>query len=211
VITAIPHTLSTHGWWLAGRASGLVALVLVTISVAIGLTMAGKPARVPGLQARLLAVHQQTALAGLVAIAVHGASTLLDPWLRPGLSGVAVPFVLGFHPFWTGLGIVAGYLAFLLGLSFYLRKRIGAQLWRRAHRATVAVYLLGLFHALGAGNDTSSPLFAVWAVGSAVPISLLFVYRLGATRRLERRRRGAARQRRRQGVPAQYEQPLISR
>ena len=31
---------------------------------------------------------------------------------------------------WTGLGIVAGYLAAALGLSFYARKRIGTKRWR---------------------------------------------------------------------------------
>ena len=31
-----------HGWWLVSRASGIVALVLVTVSVGIGLTMASK-------------------------------------------------------------------------------------------------------------------------------------------------------------------------
>ena len=83
-----------------------------------------------------------------VAIAVHGITLLGDPWLNPGVAGVTVPFTMGFRPLFTGLGIVGGYLAALLGLSFYFRKRIGAKLWRKAHRATILVYLLGLGHAL---------------------------------------------------------------
>lgn len=188
MITAIPHTLEVQGWWIASRASGIVALVLVTISVAIGLTMAGKPVRKPGFNRALRTIHEQTALAALVAIGIHGFALLADPWLKPGLTGVTVPFALGLHTFWTGLGVIAGYLAMLLGLSFYFRKRIGAQLWRKAHRATIAVYVLGLFHALGAGTDTGSPLFLIWALGSGVPIAILFVYRLGVARRAEERR-----------------------
>jgi sulfoxide reductase heme-binding subunit YedZ len=211
VITAIPHTLATHGWWVASRASGLVALALVTISVGIGLTMAGKPLRRPGLSRKLLAIHEQTALAALVAIAVHGLSLLLDPWLRPGVSGVAVPFGMGLHTFWTGLGTIAGYLAMLLGLSFYLRKRVGPKLWRQAHRATVLVYVLGLLHAFGAGSDTSSIWFEAWAVATGVPIALLFVYRLGVERRTERRREQAAAAARRQDRLTEYEQPLMIR
>ena len=178
IVGGIPHALATHGWWIASRASGIVALVLVTISVALGLLLAGKPLRRPGLNRSLLAIHRQTALAGLAAIAVHGTGLLLDPWLRPGLSGVVVPFTLGFHRLWTGFGVVAAYLALLLGPTFYLRRRIGPKLWRGAHRATIAVYLLGLFHALGAGSDTGSPIFAIWAVGTGVPIALLLAYRL---------------------------------
>lgn len=188
MITAIPHTLTTQGWWIASRASGIVALVLVTVSVGLGLTMAGKPVRSPGFTRALRAIHEQSALAALVAIAVHGFALLADPWLKPGLTGVAVPFALGLHTFWTGLGVIAAYLAALLGLSFYLRRRLGARLWRKAHRATTAVYVLGLFHALGAGTDTGSPLFLAWAAGTGVPISILFVYRIGAARRAEERR-----------------------
>jgi methionine sulfoxide reductase heme-binding subunit len=191
VIEAVPHTLASHGWWIAGRASGIVAFVLVTVSVLLGLTMAGKPVRGPGLNRKLMALHEQTALAGLIAIAVHGFGLLADPWLRPGLAGVAVPFALGFHAFWTGLGVIAAYLAVLLGLSFYFRRRIGPRRWRAAHRATIAVYVLGLFHALGAGTDTGSPPFLLFAAGSGVPIAILFVYRLGAARRRGERRLAA--------------------
>jgi sulfoxide reductase heme-binding subunit YedZ len=211
VITAIPHTLATHGWWVASRSSGIVALVLVTISVGIGLTMAGKPLRRPGLNKALLGIHEQTALAGLVAIAVHGATLLADPWLHPGVAAVAVPFGMGINTFWTGLGTIAGYLAMLLGLSYYLRRRIGVGLWRKAHRATVVVYGLGLIHSLGAGSDTSSAWFRIWALATGVPIVLLFIYRLGAARRTERRRAGAARDRERGERLGQYEQPLTVR
>jgi sulfoxide reductase heme-binding subunit YedZ len=203
VITAIPHTLSTHGWWIVSRASGIVALVLVTISVFLGLTMAGKPVRSPGFSKAIRTVHEQTALAALVAIAIHGLGLLLDPWLKPGLTGVAIPFTMSIHAFSTGLGVIAAYLAFLLGLSFYLRRRIGARLWRQAHRATIVVYGLGVLHALGAGSDTGSPLFLIWTVATGVPIALLFVYRIGAARRAERRRALQERRRRRSTVIAQ--------
>lgn len=180
MIPTTSTTLQTHGWWLASRASGLVALVLVTISVGIGLTMAGKLMRRPGLSRKLMAIHEHTALAGIVAIAVHGITLLGDPWLNPGVGGVAVPFTMGFRPLFTGLGIVGGYLAALLGLSYYFRRRIGAKLWRKAHRATVVVYLLGLVHAFGAGTDASTVWFRWWVLMTAPFIGGLFVYRVAA-------------------------------
>ena len=175
---AASTTLQSHGWWLASRASGLVALVLITISVGLGLAMAGKVMRRPGLSRKLMAIHEHTAVAGIVAIAVHGITLLGDPWLHPGVTGVTVPFAIGFRPLWTGLGIVAGYLAALLGLSFYARRRIGARLWRKAHRATVLVYLLGLVHAFGSGTDASAVWFRGWVLATAPLIGGLFVYRL---------------------------------
>ncbi len=74
---------------------------------------------------------------------------------------------MGFRPLFTGLGVVGGYLAALLGLSFYVRRRIGARLWRKAHRATVVVYLLGLVHAFGAGTDASAVWFRWWVLMTA--------------------------------------------
>jgi len=187
------ETLQSHGWWLASRASGLVALVLVTVSVFIGLMMAGKVMRRPGLSKKLLAVHEQTALAGLVAIAVHGIALLGDPFLHPGVAGVTVPFALGFKTFYTGLGVIGAYLAALLGLSYYARKRVGARLWRKAHRATVVVYLLGLVHALGAGSDASAPWFRWWVIVTTPAIGGLFVYRVVAARTKKRARQAAPR------------------
>jgi len=204
-VTSISHTLSTHGWWIVSRSSGIVAFVLITVSVMLGLTMAGKPVRDPQFAKNLRAVHEQTAIAGLVAIGIHGLGLLLDPWLKPGVSGIAIPFTLGPHTFWTGLGVIAGYLAMLLGLSFYLRRQIGARLWRKAHRATIVVYVLGLFHALGAGSDTGSMIFLGFAVATAVPIAILFVYRLGATRRNSERRRAGVRERARATSRALYD------
>jgi predicted ferric reductase len=197
VIGGVPHTLATQGWWIVSRSSGIVAFVLVTISVFLGLTMAGKPVRQPGFTRTMKALHEQTAIAALVAIGVHGLAILADPWLKPGVAGVTVPFALASHRFSVGLGIIAAYLAVLLGLSFYFRAQIGPRRWRQAHRATIAVYLLGLLHALGAGSDARSPLFLLWVVGSGVPIAMLFVYRLGAARRSSERRRFASRRDRR--------------
>ena len=184
--------LHDHVWWIASRSSGLVALALITISVAIGLLMAGKIMRKPGRARVLTAIHEQTAVAGLVAIAIHGVTLLGDGFLDPGISGIAVPGVIEYRPLWTGLGIGAGYLAAALGLSFYFRRRIGTRLWRKAHRATIVVYLLAVLHVLGAGTDASAPWLRAWLALTAPPIAILFAVRLTAgwraRRRAERRR-----------------------
>jgi sulfoxide reductase heme-binding subunit YedZ len=201
-MTAAETALRTHGWWLASRASGLVALVLITVSVAIGLAMAGKVMRRPGFARKLMAAHEQTALAGLVAIAVHGITLLGDPWLNPGVAGVVAPFAIGYRPAAVAMGIVAAYMAALLGLSFYLRKRVGPRLWRKAHRATILVYLLGLGHALTAGSDASTPAFRWFAIATGIPIAGLFLYRIGAARRASRKR-----ERRRPAAPTRDRPP----
>jgi hypothetical protein len=55
------QAIESQGWWPASRASGVVALVLITLSVGIGLAMASKVMRGPGLSRRLMALHEHTA------------------------------------------------------------------------------------------------------------------------------------------------------
>lgn len=168
---------SAYAWWLASRSAGIVAFVLIASSVTLGLFMAARIARRPGLGRILVKVHEQIALAGLVAIVLHGALLLGDKWLNPGVAGVLVPFTISYRPVWTGLGIIAGYLAAILGPTYYLRRRIGAGRWRKVHRATVIVYALGLVHALASGTDGASLWFRSLAVLTATPIAVLLALR----------------------------------
>lgn len=170
--------LAGHGFWLASRAAGVVALVLLSISVLIGLALAGGVAGPPAVRRRLRFSHEHIAVSALVATAVHGALLLGDPWLRPGLAGVLVPFALRYRPLFTGLGVVAGELAVALGLSFYARRRIGARRWRRLHRLTPAVYALAVVHVLGAGTDAHSRWLAAIVLAPAVVATTLLAVRL---------------------------------
>lgn len=165
-------------WWLVSRASGIVALALISFSVVIGLLMATKLLRRPGLNRSLVRLHEQLALAGLIGITVHGASLLGDHWLKPGIKGILVPFAITYRPGFTGLGIIAGYLAMLLGPSYYLRRRIGTRRWRSVHRGAVLVWVLGATHAIGAGSDGSTMWLRGIVIGSGIPIVYLFVLRL---------------------------------
>jgi sulfoxide reductase heme-binding subunit YedZ len=180
-----------YGWWLASRAAGVVAMLLVTASVIVGLMMAGKISRRPGLARQLRTAHEHAALLAMVAIGVHGVTLLGDSWLRPGVKGIAVPFAMSYRPAFTGLGIIAAYVAGALGLSFYARRRIGARLWRRMHRLTIVVYALGVVHALGAGSDAGTAWLRTGLLASTVPVGVLLAVRMRGGRRRAGARRAA--------------------
>lgn len=172
-----------YPWWLASRAAGIVAFVLITAAVVLGLLMASRMRFPPGVKRKLVKVHEQVALTALVAIGAHGVLLLGDAWLNPGITGITIPFTLEYRPAWTGLGILAGYLALLLGPTFYWRRRIGARRWRRIHRATVIVFALAVLHSLGAGTDGASTWLRVMVLGSAGVVLALLVVRYGAVTR----------------------------
>ncbi|HLM85773.1 MAG TPA: ferric reductase-like transmembrane domain-containing protein [Solirubrobacteraceae bacterium] len=183
-----PKDPTPYLWWLVGRASGIVALALITVAVLLGLTMSTKLLRRPGIGRTLVRLHEHVALVSLGAIAAHGLALLADPWLRPGVRGLIVPFAMSYRPLFTGLGIIAGYLAALLALSFYARRRIGVKRWRKVHRATVLVWVLGVVHTLGAGSDAATQWLRAFTLLPAIPIVYLVVLRmLGDPRRHARR------------------------
>ena len=165
-------------WWLASRASGIVALVLISLSVLMGLSMATKAFRRPGLKRTIVKLHEHVALVALVAIAAHGLCLLGDRWLKPGWRGITLPFEMSYRPLFTGLGIIGGYVALLLGPSFYLRRRIGARRWRRLHSLIFLAWISSSVHTLGAGSDARRRWLEALVLAPAAPIAYLLVLRV---------------------------------
>lgn len=170
--------VSQHLFWLTSRALGVTALVLVSVSVGLGLAMASKLVRGPGVPARVKRLHEATALTALIAIAAHGLVLLGDSYLRPNLTDLVLPFAMANQPLWTGVGIIGGWLAAILGLSFYVRRWIGPSLWRRMHRWTLAVYVLAVVHTLGSGTDAGSSWLLLVLIATALPIVFLATLRV---------------------------------
>ncbi len=121
-------------------------------------------------------------------IVVHAGLLLFDTYLRPGLAGITLPFAMSYRPAFTGLGIIGGWLAAILGLSFYARRRIGTKTWRMMHRFTIVVYLLALVHVIGAGTNGTSPWMIGMLTALTAPIVFTFTYRMlpGSSRRARR-------------------------
>ena len=140
-----------HLFWITSRAAGTVALVLASVSVGVGLLLSTKLVRRRGPDLRVL--HEALSLAAIAAIGIHGLSLLGDHYLHPSLTDIGIPFVSSYKTWWTSLGIVAGWATAALGLSYYLRRWIGQDRWRRLHRLTALVWVIGLAHSLGEGTD----------------------------------------------------------
>ena len=52
-----------------------------------------------------------------------------------------------------------------LGASFYVRRHVGTQRWRSAHRWLPAFWLLAVAHGLLVGTDTAT----TWALAALAP------------------------------------------
>lgn len=164
-----------HLFWITSRAAGGAALILASAAVGVGLMVSGK--RQASNKRDLRAIHEALSLTTLAMVGLHGLSLLGDSYLNPGLTGIAVPFVGFYRPLWTGLGIVAGYGLAALGLTYYMRDRVGAARWRKLHRLTAVFWVLAIVHTIGAGSDAAQLWFLLASGLLVIPAALLLILR----------------------------------
>jgi sulfoxide reductase heme-binding subunit YedZ len=167
--------------WYLTRGSGAVALVLLTASVVLGvLTTLRVEARAwPRFAVGVL--HRNLTLLSIVFVALHVVTTVGDGYAPIGLKDAVVPFASPYRPVWLGLGAVAFDLLLALVISSYLRRQIGARIWRGVHWLAYASWPVALVHSLGTGSDPRSAwLVALGAVSlGAVAVATLVRVGLG--------------------------------
>jgi methionine sulfoxide reductase heme-binding subunit len=183
--------ITDHIFWITSRAAGTAALLLSSAAVCIGLLFGGK--LVKG-RPDLRHLHEALSLATIVAIVVHAVSLLGDSFLSPSIADISIPFVSGYMRVWTTIGIVAGWAMIALGLSYYVRDRIGQQRWKKLHRFTALAWIAGIAHSLGEGTDAGQTWFLVATAIVVVPaLALLVVRHTGTTAAAPAKQRRAER------------------
>lgn len=169
--------IGPHVFWILSRGAGTTALVLSSLTVCFGLVMAGR--LTPGDAADRRAYHEILSLSVLVATAVHGLVLVGDGVLHPGLLDVTVPLAWSYMRFSTTLGIVAGWALIFLGLSFYVRDRIGRARWKVIHRFTLVAWCAGVVHTIIEGTDAGTVWYIVLLVITTAPVLALLAMRIG--------------------------------
>ncbi len=170
---------TVHVFWITSRAAGVVALLASSISVALGLLMAGRLLK--GRTTQLRVTHEALSIATIAAVVLHAGALLGDGFLHPSLADITIPFVSGFKPLWTSTGIVAGWMLVVLGVSYYARGRIGPARWRRMHRFTALAWALAVMHGLFEGTDAGAAWFLATAAAVVLPATALLAVRMAAT------------------------------
>ena len=161
----MPLTSSPVDWY-AARAAGVVAYVLLSAVVAVGLSMSGKKRLPRWPRFALEDVHRFGGLLVGTFLVLHVATVAIDAYLPFSLASLTVPFVSRYRPLWIGLGIVAAELLVALAVTnHYRNKTLEYRVWRRAHYLNFAVWGAATLHGLGSGTDRSTPwLLALYAL-----------------------------------------------
>jgi sulfoxide reductase heme-binding subunit YedZ len=163
---------SSTVFWYASRATGVVAIALLTAVIVLGIAVSRK-GRLPGLPRFAgLHLHRYLSLLAVGFVAVHVLTAVADSYVSIRLAAVIIPFTSAYKPIWLGLGTVALDLIAALIVTSALRHRIGRRTWRSVHWLAYLSWPVALAHGLGASQDLrSGPLLALTAVCTAAVLA----------------------------------------
>ena len=177
---------SSTALWYASRATGVVALVLLTVVVLLGI-LVNRQGRLPGLpRFAVTGLHRSISLLAVAFLAVHVVTAVADPYVTIRLIAAVVPFTSGYEPFAIGLGAVSLDLIAALIVTSLLRAHLGRRLWRAVHWLAYASYPVALLHSVTSAKDLRSGGLLALTAACALAVAAATCYRATAARSARR-------------------------
>jgi DMSO/TMAO reductase YedYZ heme-binding membrane subunit len=176
-MTAATITQSKEMWYLM-RGSGLVALVLLTLTLVGGIVNVRRFATPRWPRAVMALLHRNIALLSAVFLAVHVATAALDSYVPVGWVAAVIPFASRWDRLWVALGTAAVDLMIALVVTSLLRSRIKHRTWRAVHWVAYAAWPLAMVHGFTAGTDSGRSWAQAVYVGALIAVAAAVAWRL---------------------------------
>jgi sulfoxide reductase heme-binding subunit YedZ len=194
--------------WYATRATGLVALVLLTTTMVLGIVTANRAGSRWWPRFAQQDLHRRVSMIAMAFLAGHVVTSVLDTYVHIGWASVVVPFASSYKRTWVALGTIGLDLLIAVAVTSLLRHRIDARLWRALHWLAYLSWPVALAHTFGMGTDVRLRWVTGLAVACIVAVLGSVAWRVGLA--VARRRRvlvlAAVRDRAR-GVPVKHLHP----
>jgi len=145
--------VSSNWIWYFGRATGFVALILMTAIIVLGILGRLRFGSERWPRFALSTLHRDLALMALLVLGIHIATSILDTYVSIPVTAAFVPFVSDYQPFWVGLGALAVDVMVAVIITSLLRRRIGLRMWKAIHWLNYAVWPMAVAHGIGIGTD----------------------------------------------------------
>jgi predicted ferric reductase len=166
-------------YWFISRGSAMVGFILLWMSMALGLVITNKIARVwPG-GPTAFELHEYVSLLGMGFVLFHGLILMGDHYINYTLAQVLLPFgSQNYRPIWVGLGQLGLYTWAIVNGSFYIRRQIGTRSWRLIHFVSFVTFAMAMVHGLASGTDSNTVwgMAMYWITGGS--LLFLLVYRI---------------------------------
>jgi DMSO/TMAO reductase YedYZ heme-binding membrane subunit len=172
------QALTTPYLWYATRATGFVALVLLTIVVSLGTLVANRIGGTIVGRFELNELHRSVSIIALVFLAIHITTTVADSYVPTGWISILVPMTSVYKRVPITVGTVAFDLILAVWISSLLKVRIANRSWRFIHWFSWLAYATAIVHTLLTGTDSRHGvgLIAVVACSAVVAAAALWRY-----------------------------------
>ena len=164
--------------WYATRASGIVALILLTSTMVLGLatTSRARARHWPGFAQQEF--HRRVSILAVVFLALHVLTSILDTYVHIGWLAIVVPFSSPYSPFWVGLGAIALDLMLAVFVSSLLRSHLKPATWRGIHWLAYGSWPIALAHTFGLGTDSGEHWVIAVGVLCVLSVGLALAWRV---------------------------------
>lgn len=141
-------------WWYLSRSSGIVALVLLVLSVVWGVLLATRALKPHDRPAWLLDLHKWLGGTALVMTGLHLLGLYLDGYIDYGFADLFVPGVSEYRPLAVAIGILSLYIMVAVQATSYMRRWLSKRVWHGIHLLSYGLVWTAAIHAGMAGTDT---------------------------------------------------------
>lgn len=171
---------SSTALWYTSRATGVVALLLMTGVVLLGLLVT-RQGRLPGLpRFATSGLHRNLSLVSVVFVALHVLTAVTDGYVRIPLTAALIPLASPYERVWLGLGAVSVDLAIATVVTSLLRRHLSRRVWRGVHLLAYVSWPVAWLHSITASTDLRHGAFFLLGIVSALAVGAAVVWRLSA-------------------------------
>ena len=169
---------SSTALWYATRATGLMALVLLTATMVLGLTTTtrARARNWPGFAQQEM--HRRISILAVVFLALHVLTSVLDTYVHIGWAAIVIPFTSEYSRFWVGVGAIALDLMIAVFASSLLRARLRPGTWRAIHWLAYLSWPVALAHTFGMGTDSRQAWVIALGVLCVASVAVALAWRL---------------------------------
>lgn len=143
-------------WWHLARSSGIVALVLLVLSMVWGILLATRVLKPHDRPAWLLDLHRWFGGLATVMTALHLFGLFMDGFIQFGFIERFVPFASSYRTLAVAIGVFGLYILIAVEATSLLRHRLPKRLWRGVHMLSYLLLWGSAVHAGMAGTDVAN-------------------------------------------------------
>lgn len=174
---------SSTALWYASRATGVVALLLMTAVVLLGLTVT-RQGRLPGLpRFAVTGLHRNLSLVAVVFLGLHVLTAVADSFVNIPLTAIVVPLASSYERLWIALGAVSADITIAVILTSLLRRHLSRGLWRAVHLLAYLSWPVAWLHSIGSSRDMLHGWMLPMSIGCALLVVAAVGWRMAAASR----------------------------